>query len=227
MGSIPCLRPEFTTLLAARLLDGESLNLISPHGQGRRRTLDDLHNILPTKSLIIQMNMRTYRSDYKGFIETFMDSFDCRDHHIKCLSEFLELLSKEKQKVIIILHNFDEIRNSKASEHGFSNIFFSDLNTIRNQPNIALLCVCEQRFEHYLVRADGSPLPDSSLNAQAVELPALRSDQLLAELEQRDLPLADNELPALSEWLIKQPAPYSILDQLIPDWFRNRIWQQK
>ncbi len=52
------LRPEFTALLTAKILTGESLNLISPHGQGRRRTLHDLRHNLPKPLQLFHFNMR-------------------------------------------------------------------------------------------------------------------------------------------------------------------------
>jgi len=62
-----CLRPEFTAALASRLLNGESIKLISPHGRGRRQTIADLTTILPDAVFIIHMNMRDYALDYKSF----------------------------------------------------------------------------------------------------------------------------------------------------------------
>lgn len=40
------LRPVFTQQLADHLLAGQSVNLVSPHGRGRRQTLEDLMPLL-------------------------------------------------------------------------------------------------------------------------------------------------------------------------------------
>ena len=54
------LRPAFTEDLAARLAEGACINLVSPHGQGRRRTLADLYGCLPSSMQVLQANLRHY-----------------------------------------------------------------------------------------------------------------------------------------------------------------------
>jgi len=63
------LRPEFTSHITVQLLAEESINLIRPHGQGRRRTRYDLRQNLPASIHVFHMNMRSYKYDYKGFYD--------------------------------------------------------------------------------------------------------------------------------------------------------------
>lgn len=221
-----CLRPEFTDSLATRLLAGESLILISPHGQGRRRTLADLRDSLPKTRLIIQINMSTHITDYKGFIDQFVQECRHQASVITSLNNVLELLEKRHEQVVIILHNFDEIRNREAVSSGYSATLFKELNSIRQRSNISLLCVCEQGFDNYLLQSDGTELPGSELNSETVRLPDLTAEQIELELRQRQLNLTDGEMPALCEWLLKQSAPYSSLDKCNADWIRQKLWQQ-
>lgn len=221
-----CLRAKFTISLATRLLAGESLTLTSPHGQGRRRTLDDLRNRLPDSTDIIQINMRTYCIDYKGFIREVVNATGYQNRGITSLNNLLDLITKEQQQRLIILHNFDEIRDRRAAASGYTPAFFSDLNSIRHRPGISLLCVCEQVFNNYLLQADGSELPASTLESEVVELPPLSPEQILLELQRRALPVAEDALPLICEWLRAQPAPYSMLDQSNHEWLKQKVWKK-
>ena len=222
---VHCLRPEFTDSLATRLLAGESLILISPHGQGRRRTLTDLHKSLPATCFIIQINMRSHTADYKGFIESIIESSEHQVSVITSLNSVLELLEKRHEQVVIILHNFDEIRNNEAVRSGYSATFFKELNSIQHRTNISLLCVCEQRFDNYLLQSDGTELPGSGLDSDTMRLPDLTAQQIEFELlHRRQLSLTDSEIPALCEWLLKQAAPYSSLDKCNADWIKEKVW---
>lgn len=51
------LRPVFTEKLTESLLQGGWINLVSPHGQGRRRTLSDLRQQLPASLPIVTVDL--------------------------------------------------------------------------------------------------------------------------------------------------------------------------
>ncbi|OIO74420.1 MAG: hypothetical protein AUJ57_02235 [Zetaproteobacteria bacterium CG1_02_53_45] len=220
-----CLRPEFTQSLATRLLAGQSINLLSPHGQGRRRTLQDLRHILPESLRIHQINMRHHHADYNGFYHDLCLQIECSTSALGALDELLDLIEQSGQKTLLILHNFDEIRNRSALAGGYNQGFMQTLNSVRYRENIALLYVGECEYDNYLLQEDGTALSDSTLDADRLELPALRLDQLLSELQRRALPLSANELNELAGWLLGQHAPYSILDERNIDWFIHRGWK--
>lgn len=219
-----CLRPELTTSLAYRLMAGEMITLISPHGQGRRRTLSDLGNRTADSLLTIQLNMQIYQHDFRGFLTDISKQAEHPEMVTSSFSPLLDQLTKAKQNVLIILHNFDELRECSAAISGYNCDFFNDLNSIRQRTNISLLSVCEQHHANYLLQHDGSELSGSSLVSELLQLPALTHQQLLAELVRRTLPVRENDLPELTDWLLKQTAPYSILDRLNPDWFKQKGW---
>ncbi len=62
------LRPEFTQKLAEQLFNGAHINLISPHGQGRRRTLQDLRHALPDTLSVFQTDLKTHEGDLKTWV---------------------------------------------------------------------------------------------------------------------------------------------------------------
>jgi len=220
-----CLRPEFTQSLATRLLAGQSINLISPHGQGRRRTLQDLRHTLGQSLVIYQISMRDYHADIKGFYNelSIQMSHPCLEDDD--LAGLFDAIEQSGQQALLILHNFDEIRNRMALAGGYNQAFMQALNSVSHRDNIALLCVGESEYGDYLLQADGTAVSDSKLDADLLGLPALRHDQLLCELQRRALPLSATELNELTGWLLGRHAPYSILDEKNIDWFKQRGWK--
>ena len=214
-----CLRPEFTASLAGFILSGESVNLISPHGQGRRRTLDDLRQFLPGSTLVIQLNMRFYCNDLKGFLKAIASYFNHPDENLNSLGDLFNQLEKENRKVLLILHNFNELWHDEVMKDGFSGKFIEDLNRLRER-EITLLCVTEDAEKHELLQADGY-----RLNAVPLPLPDITQAQLIREIEHRNLPIASTEIDDVSCWLLDQNAPYSILDELPAEWFIEKNWQ--
>jgi len=123
------LRPEFTQKLAEQLFNGAHINLISPHGQGRRRTLQDLRHALPDALSIFQTDLRTHEGDLKTWVS--------------------QAITTTKQ-TLLILHNFHLLSDI---------IVLKQLNTIKKQHNIALLSVSEKTAPNLLIHAENVLLP--------------------------------------------------------------------
>ncbi|MFC1542649.1 hypothetical protein ACFL4M_02050 [Pseudomonadota bacterium] len=115
-----CLRPDFTLKLKNRLLRGESINLISQHGQGRRRTLEDLRSLLPDSIAVQQLDLRRDPVDPVDWLSEAVNS---------------------SRNSLLILHNFDELNEETNSNQQF----IEQLNSIEMQPTISLLSVAEKR----------------------------------------------------------------------------------
>lgn len=79
------LRLAFTQHLAKTLLAGKSVNLVSPHGRGRRQTLIDLISLLD---------------------DVYVAKIDLKREQNKWQSWFEKTLSLNGQ-VIVILHNIE------------------------------------------------------------------------------------------------------------------------
>jgi len=206
------LRPAFTASLAESLLAGACINLISAHGQGRRRTLHDLRHTLADSLHIIHMNMRTYKVDYKHFLSDVTIQLKRQEASPQSLDSILGLIEKEERKSLLILHNFDELRCPESLNAGFNIDFFQALNSINHRDNIAMLCVSEYAYSNYLLQVDGSEIPLSNLDAKAMDLPGITYDQILAELHRRNEHSSEALLQQLALSLRNQPAPYSALE---------------
>jgi hypothetical protein len=202
MPSYHCLRPEFTEYLVSKLLLGNVINLISPHGQGRRRTLSDLLSLLTKHILILQANLRNYP---KNVLELTNDlSTQLGQSSLSNIGSLLDHLERNGQQTLIILHNFDELQS--GDDTGYNEPFFKHLNNINARASISLLCVSE--------KVSGSPLQIESL-----QLPALTSSQLLEELSHRNLDLTQSELTQLAYKLSIESSPYTELET----WYRSTI----
>lgn len=82
------LRQEFTQQLLQSLLSGENINLISPHGQGRRRTIQDILMLLADDVVVFQIDLKRFTGNLNLWLKQTVDE-----------------LRKNKQLSIVIVHN--------------------------------------------------------------------------------------------------------------------------
>jgi len=113
------LRPEFTSELARQLLEGASLNLISQHGQGRRRTIQDLCHILPHDVKVFYCDMKRHRGKVYDWLAQIRD------------------VCHETNQNIMIIHNMQP----ELYEAPLLNI----LQQIEDQHHTVLLTVSEEK----------------------------------------------------------------------------------
>jgi len=195
-----CLRPEFTHQLLESLLHGESMNLISPHGQGRRRTLQDLRRVAPKSWNILQVDMRDIEKGEISLLDELVKQGEIEN--ITSFDNFLYQLANNSNYYLVIIHNFDFLTDLNV---------ISCLNKIEKYSYISLLCVSEEKQQA------------SALLAKDCILPAVTSKQLLNEMKWRDLKLKQEDMLLLAEFLLQQSSPYSLLDDKPLSWFRNRL----
>lgn len=197
MQSMGLLRPIFTEDLAVQLRTGTCISLVSPHGQGRRRTLADLILCMPTSIQVLQANLRQYPQNLAAMLADLASQAGLAA--VASLESLLDHPALVADHTLIILHNLDELTPGTAS--GYDDAFFGILNGIRERPGIALLCVCERMPE---------PWP---LQLEVVPLPPLDPKQILAELARRHSSVPPASRPEIANWMAGQPAPYSLLDR--------------
>jgi len=89
----------------------------------------------------------------------------------------------------------------------------SCLNEIEDYPYLSLLCVSEKKQEN------------STLLARGYMLPRVTSEQLLAEIKQRDFVLNQADMLLLAAFLLQQTSPYSLLDARPKSWFEQGLWK--
>lgn len=191
------LRPDFTEQLAEKLGKGACIKLVSPHGQGRRRTLADLRRCLPGDICVLQANLRDYPQSLTAMLADLASQAVLSGAN--ALETMLGQLQQRSGHTLIILHNLDELHPGPDS--GYDDVFFRTLNTIATRPGIALLCVCEHEQA------------DWPLNMEAIFLPPLTPDQVLEEIARRNPPIEPDTWPAMARMIAKQPCPYTLLER--------------
>jgi len=195
-----CLRPEFTKQLLESLLHSENINLISPHGQGRRRTLQDLRSIAPQSWSFLQVDMRDVEKGEISLLNELVKQ--AKIEKITSFGNFIDILDNNSNYYLIIIHNFEFLRDLNV---------ISCLNKIEKYAHVSLLCVSEGKQQ------------DSALLAKDCILPAVTSKQLLNEIKRRDLKLKYEDGKLLVAFLLQQSSPYSLLDEKPLSWFRNSL----
>ncbi|MDQ6984575.1 MAG: hypothetical protein Q9M44_07645 [Ghiorsea sp.] len=87
------LRPAFTQQLADHLLSGQSIYLVSPHGRGRRQTLEDLLPLL-SRVTVQKIDLKRQQDTWERWLE--------------------RTLALSSQAVVII-HNFNDYFSSSIA----------------------------------------------------------------------------------------------------------------
>ena len=113
MSNQQLLRPEFISQLAEHLLQGEHINLIAKHGQGRRQTLQDLQHLLANKMDI--------------------HCIDLRRDNIE-LSTWLKAFAHVTTPTLLMMHNFHCV---------YDVLVFEQLKNMQHNKNLRFLSVCE------------------------------------------------------------------------------------
>ncbi|MDQ6956011.1 MAG: hypothetical protein Q9M21_02325 [Mariprofundaceae bacterium] len=197
-----CLRVEFTYQLLESLLQGKSINLIAPHGQGRRRTLQDLRSILPEAWRVFQVDMRDVEKRQISLLHALLEQR--KYENITNIHDFMAEMNKTSTYHLVIIHNLEFLTDLSV---------ISCLNDMEKYPYVSLLYVSEKRQQ------------ELALLVTDYILPVVTSKQLLAEIRRRDFLLKDKDRVLLVDFLLEQPSPYSLLDTHSEAWFSDGLWK--
>jgi len=187
-----CLRPEFTQQLVEQLQKQGCVHLISPHGQGRRRTLQDLKHVLPKGWIALQMDMRVAPSDVDAFFAALCSLYAQAIHDdIVDMDALINKSAEYSDYILIVVHNVELLNDDDV---------VLALNKLCQNHHILLLYVFEKK-------------PGTGFsNAVDCYLPAVTHQQLMQELARRYPKLSHAESVKKVDWLLQQSAPYSQLD---------------
>ncbi|OIO69537.1 MAG: hypothetical protein CO186_10245 [Zetaproteobacteria bacterium CG_4_9_14_3_um_filter_49_83] len=152
------LRPAFTHMLANHLLRGESINLLAPHGYGRRETLQDLRAILPTDIRVLYADMKDSLDDCPATLHAIARQVHSDSPAINHLGQLIIALSEHRSPFLLILHNFDLIRN-KAHDPLFDSALLPYLTNFSDHPQLSLLVVSEEYYPDWQLPCTSLPIP--------------------------------------------------------------------
>ncbi|MCP4696439.1 MAG: hypothetical protein GY862_06285 [Gammaproteobacteria bacterium] len=211
-----CLRPAFTRRILHALLSGASLNLIGGEGSGRRHLLDDIKGALPDNALLLYADLRQYRHSQAALAEELhrqLRHAGLAGNAGSGLGAVLERLESREGRALLLLHHFDALLNNPELGTDYSPRFIDSLNSIRNHPQMGLLCVTPKPQAGYAVFLEGKRHANSWLDLQLEHLPALDEDEIRAEFKRRFPPLKDAHLlPFLINSVQKHAHDYDLLD---------------
>jgi len=156
------LRPEFTRVLARRLVQGESINMTAPHGYGRRQTLLDLRRVLPPGMRVLHANLKFCLDDCSALLADLAVQAGLNPSEVHNLGQLLEAQARHLAPSLVILHNFDLLRfatRRKAHDPLFDSALLPYLKTFSTHPHIALLLVSEAVYPDWPLPCEVLPLP--------------------------------------------------------------------
>jgi len=152
------LRPEFTRALAARLLQGASINLTAPHGLGRRRTVQDLRSVLPQGMPVLHADMKSSAADFPSTLSGLCAQAGLKDKDTANLGQLIESLGQDPVPALLILHNVDLLKNA-PHDPLFDTALLPYLARIAEYPHLALLCISEAIYADWPLPCEHLPLP--------------------------------------------------------------------
>lgn len=215
-----CLRPLFTENLLKDLQAGISLNLVGDPGQGRWRLIEDLQKCSLDNTLILAVNMRSYKQSYDGLVNALWQSLG-DPAGASDLGQLLTTLEQRQQQIIFWLHDFDALLNNPDIDPRYNLQFTDTLNSIKNHHRWSLVCVTAQSYRRYVFVIEGKPLV-SPLDLTAKILPKLTFEEIRYELKNRNLPLNSEELALVTKAIHGHDKPYQWLLAIV-DNLRNQI----
>jgi hypothetical protein len=215
-----CLRPLFTENLVKDLQAGISLNLVGDPGQGRWRLLEDLQKCALENTLILAVNMRSYKQSYDGFVGALWQPLG-ETAGGGDLGNLLTVLEKHQQQVIFWLHDFDALLDNPDIDPRYNLQFTDSLNSIKNHHHWSLVCVTSKSYRKYVFVIEGKPFV-SPLDLTAKALPRLTFEEIRYEVKSRNLPLTSEELALVTKAIHGQAMSYQWLSA-IADNLRNQI----
>jgi hypothetical protein len=209
-----CLRPLFTDELLKLLQQGVSVNLIAQDGQGRKRLLQDIQAARLKNTKIISVDIKRHLSSYDDLIQTLWYQLDETTTPPTTWEKLIAEINKKYNHTIVILHHFDDLLDNLSMDSKFNINFFNQLNNIKNNPHISLLCVTSKAHDQSIVYTDGLKRDHSWLDLDKKRLPKLSYDEIQFELKNRHLPLTPEELSQMAWNVHKHALPYTLLNFL-------------
>lgn len=209
-----CLRPVLTENIIKDLQQQHSLNIYGAPGLGRGRLLEDIQKFQwDNNTKVLMVDMKNHRGNHASFLRALWQQMGMAGEVPEDLSGVLAAFKQANSSLnlIFLLHHFDSLLNNSTVHRQFNVKFFDNLNAIRNEPNMSLLCVTEKKHNTYMIFIGDKTHRASWLNLESKRLTGLTFDEIRYEIKQRIETLSGEELREFAHAVYAHIAPYQFL----------------
>ena len=207
-----CLRPALTERLVEMLQHDRSFNLFGAEGTGRLRLLQDLQECRPNETSAVLVNMKSFQASYDGMLRAIWVQLGRLGERPQDLAELCERAEYQARRIWLLLHNFDALLDNSHVDPRYNVAFYDTLNGLQNQADRALVCITRQPHTRAFVFADGKPYRSSWLDLEVMALPTLKHEEIVLEVQRRDLPLTRKQQHLMIRAIRAHRAPYRFLE---------------
>jgi hypothetical protein len=215
-----CLRPGFTRELIDTLIERRrSVNLFGPPGCGKRRQLEDLRDCRLPETLALLLDLRLYRRNYTGFLTALWRQVPPPGRKTpQTLGQLIGSVQANGQQVLLLFDNFDALLDKADLDPQFNARFHNHLNSIKNHPRIALVCVSAKPHDHSAVLVKGQSCGTSWLGLDKLPLPELSRQELRAEVMRQRPELDDSTAALIAKTVHAKEKNYALLVTILKHW---------
>lgn len=194
-----CLRPEFTQAIIGQLVSQRaSINLIGATGSGKGRLLEDIQKCHLPDVRMVCVDLKTHVMSYNGLLREIHGQLGLDGAVPDRLDRLFEAQKgMGAQPILFCLDNYDALLGNVNKDDKYNVDFFDDLNYLKNQDNVVLLCTTSHPHTTLPVYIAGESYRNSWLTLTPVSLPALTRNQTASELQRRLNPGLAKELTAV------------------------------
>jgi hypothetical protein len=212
-----CLRINLTPYILKELIQQRSaINLIGSKGIGRSRLLEDLKKCDIPNTLVIKVDMKSYRLDYESFLDDIATQLKVKRSSNLLLPLFDDFEKTSKQMILLLMDNFDAIVDYPEVDNHYDGKFASSLNNLNNRDNVSLLFVTKKPQKSI---AFGGIT--SLLDFSPILMDLLLESEVEKELQRKlnNHPIFDTENKSIKmeiiNLIIHNAYPYSLLQHFI------------
>ncbi|MCV6636104.1 hypothetical protein [Candidatus Albibeggiatoa sp. nov. NOAA] len=195
MGYSHCLHPTKTEQVVKALLENHSVNFIGEDIEGCSRVLEDIQHIALDNVIVVLVNVKSYHQSYQGLIGAIWAGCQqSRELESLDFATLVTALEKLDCRVILLLNYFDALLNTPDLDAKYDMKFFDNLNSLKQQSNISLLCATQKPHNHSWIYINGKIHSKSKLDLEKTYLRKLSLKNMRIEIQRHYPDLSDIEL---------------------------------
>lgn len=187
------LRPEATKNILKLLTKPMSINLVGKKDNGQKRLFEDIVKLKTEQTRAYYVNMKSYAENYSGLMRELSHQVFNNGHVFNRISD---LFKTNSTQCILFIDNYDALLNNKDIDSKYDVQFIDDLNYIKNNNKVSLVCVSEYTHNTQPIFINKKAHRNSWLDLENQTLDKLTYKEIEAELFNQLNPEYDQWLEA-------------------------------